>query len=180
MTHPIVATLDALRITPTGGGEPLLLNPFPVNLGLSARLTEDRTALERYDLTLSVNVAPEHVAHDTLSEALVPLLRPLREIAQGGPFQIEAWTALPEPVWEGTAVPNWLKTTLHHVDQVDTETLDVALVQPDDTDMTDATEPYARVTFLRAIVHPGEETGSRFYRMQFGADGLAPPAGADA
>ncbi|MFI0934642.1 hypothetical protein ACH4RG_23330 [Streptomyces sp. NPDC021019] len=186
MIQPTAVTLDALRITPTGGGEPLLLTPFPVSLGLQGRLSEDGFTVERYDLTLSVSVAPEHVGHDTLSEALVPLVRPLREIAEGGPFQIETWTAVPEPVQEATAVPSWLKTTLRYVDQVDTETLDVALVQPDDSDMTDATEPYARVTFLRAIVRPGEEADSRlFYRMQFGADDLAPPpvpapAGADA
>ncbi|WP_284576698.1 hypothetical protein [Streptomyces sp. 2P-4] len=164
MIHTSHFPVDALRITPTGS-EARLLNPCPVALELAPHISDDMTRLERYDLTLSVNIAPDHLNDDSLREALAPVLAPLTEIPTGSPWQIETWTAT-----AGTEIP-WQKTTLARVDQVDTGALHLELVEPEETDDF---APYVRVTFLRAVARPGED--GHFYRVKFGADDLAPPS----
>ncbi|MFZ4266550.1 hypothetical protein [Streptomyces arboris] len=166
MIRPTFSRVDAIRVTPTGDAEPRLLNPFPVDLGLAPILSGDEVTLERYDLTLSVAVAPEHVDQDALSAEFAPFLGLLRKIATGGPVQIEAWTAI-----AGTELP-WWKTTLPTVDQVDTGILDVELVKAEPGE-PNRFDPYARVTFLRAVLRPDEDRN--FYRMQMGTADMAPP-----
>ncbi|MFJ2206002.1 hypothetical protein [Streptomyces microflavus] len=167
MIRPTFHRVDTIRITPTGDAEPQVLNPCPVDLGLAPILSTDELSLERYDLTLSLAVAPDHVDKDALTEELTPLLDLLRKTATGSRVQIETWTAI-----AGTELP-WWKTTLPVVDQVDIGVLDVELVEAE-PDGPPRFEPYARVTFLRAIVHPAEDRN--FYRMQMGTDDMAPPS----